>query len=601
MGATASLSIQVVEPPLLTNQPLPQSVPIGQNAVFTIGHNSTNSTLQWQTDLGWGFQNLTNAGQYSGVNTPTLTVSNTAFQNNNQMFRCILFDGICSGDTSNIVSLSVVARQNTANVPARFNFQSVIRDTTGALVANRSLGVRITLNRGPQMGTLYSETHQLTSNSNGLITTSIGGGTPVVSSMDSIDWSLGDVYIKTEVDVNGGSNYEMLSSNQLLSVPYALYAQNSGSGAPGPVGPQGPQGSLPPGTQAGEINYWNGSSWVTIPPGVRNQSLIMCDGVPTWGGCLPEVTTSMVTSIFADRAICGGSVVSEGGGAVVNRGIAYGTSSNPTISGSVIVNGSGLGTYNSTITGLTALTSYFVRAYATNSVGTAYGNEVSFSTPPIPAFACGTSTVSDVDGNSYNIVQIGAQCWMQSNLKVSKYRNGDVVPTELSNANWQNATSGSYSIYNNNPVNDALYGKLYNHYAVTDNRGLCPTGWHVPTDGEWNILVQYLDPNADITFSANYQSVVAGNALLSTLTQPTPGGWVSTPGTASTNSSGFTALPGGRRDGNGDFGIVSDHGYWWTSSLSTYGAWYRALYHSGLVVRGSTGRTFGFSVRCLRD
>jgi uncharacterized protein (TIGR02145 family) len=419
--------------------------------------------------------------------------------------------------------------------------------------------------------------------------------------MDSIDWSLGDVYIKTEVDVNGGSNYEMLSSNQLLSVPYALYAQNSGSGAPGPVGPQGPQGSLPPGTQAGEINYWNGSSWVTIPPGVRNQSLIMCDGVPTWGGCLPEVTTSMVTSIFVDRAICGGSVVSEGGGAVVNRGIAYGTSSNPTISGSVIVNGSGLGTYNSTITGLTALTSYFVRAYATNSVGTAYGNEVSFSTPPIPAFACGTSTVSDVDGNSYNIVQIGAQCWMQSNLKVSKYRNGDVVPTELSNANWQNATSGSYSIYNNNPVNDALYGKLYNHYAVTDNRGLCPTGWHVPTDGEWNILVQYLDPNADITFSANYQSVVAGNALLSTLTQPTPGGWVSTPGTASTNSSGFTALPGGRRDGNGDFGIVSDHGYWWTSSLSTYGAWYRALYHSGLVVRGSTGRTFGFSVRCLRD
>ncbi|NBU72829.1 MAG: hypothetical protein EBS53_15535, partial [Bacteroidetes bacterium] len=108
LDVSSTLSIQVVEPPILTSQPLPQSVPVGQNAVFTIGYNSTNSTLQWQADLGWGFQDLTNAGQYSGVNSPTLTVSNTAFQNNNQLFRCLVYSNLCSsGVTSNIVSLSV--------------------------------------------------------------------------------------------------------------------------------------------------------------------------------------------------------------------------------------------------------------------------------------------------------------------------------------------------------------------------------------------------------------------------------------------------------------------------------------------------------------
>ena len=100
-------------------------------------------------------------------------------------------------------------------------------------------------------------------------------------------------------------------------------------------------------------------------------------------------------------------------------------------------------------------------------------------------FTCGTSTVSDVDNNTYNTVRIGTQCWTQSNLKVSKYRNGNSIPSGLSNSAWQNTTFGAYAIYNNDSVNDSLYGKLYNHYAVTDSSGLCPTGWHVPSDAEW--------------------------------------------------------------------------------------------------------------------
>jgi uncharacterized protein (TIGR02145 family) len=243
----------------------------------------------------------------------------------------------------------------------------------------------------------------------------------------------------------------------------------------------------------------------------------------------------------------------------------------------------------STLTGLTPSTTYTVRAYATNSVGTAYGNEISFSTNTSNGFSsCGG--VADLDGNTYNTVQIGTQCWTQSNLKVSKYRNGDNIPTGLNNSAWGSTTIGAYAIYNNDPVNDVLYGKLYNHYAVMDTRGLCPTGWHVPTDGEWTTLETFLGGIS-----------VAGGALKSTATQPTPGGWAS-PNVGATNSSGFSAGPGGRRVNYGAFFYVGSNGSWWSSSLSGTNAWLRDLsYGDGDIYRGNDFRTVGFSVRCLRD
>ena len=211
---------------------------------------------------------------------------------------------------------------------------------------------------------------------------------------------------------------------------------------------------------------------------------------------------------------------------------------------------------------------------------------------PIPGVRCpGTPTVTDIDGNLYHTVQIGNQCWTQSNLKTSKYRNGDNIPTGLSNSAWQNTTSGALAIYNLASVNDGLYGKLYNHFAVTDSRGLCPTGWHVPSDAEWTTLVNHLGgPN------------LAGGALKSTALQPTPGGW-NLPNTGATNSSGFTALPGGRRNYNGAFSLMADDGYWWSSSvLSVSDAWLHTLnvdYRN--IFRTNSYHSTGFSVRCLKD
>jgi uncharacterized protein (TIGR02145 family) len=304
---------------------------------------------------------------------------------------------------------------------------------------------------------------------------------------------------------------------------------------------------------------------------------------------LATVTTTAVSSVTSSSATTGGNVTTDGGAAVTARGVAYGTTVSPTIPGTNTSNGTGTGAFTSQLTGLTASTTYYVRAYATNGVGTAYGNEIIFSTNTSNGFSsCGG--VTDVDGNSYQTVQIGMQCWTQSNLKVSKYRNGDNIPTGLNNSAWSSTTIGAYAIYNNDPVNDGLYGKLYNHYAVMDTRGLCPTGWHVPSRGEWTSLVTTLGGAS-----------VAGGALKSTATQPTPGGWNS-PNTGATNSSGFAAGSGGYRRDGGSFDYIGAFGNIWSSTLSGADAWYRSLmFLFGNCDETFIERTHGFSVRCLRD
>jgi uncharacterized protein (TIGR02145 family) len=203
------------------------------------------------------------------------------------------------------------------------------------------------------------------------------------------------------------------------------------------------------------------------------------------------LTTAPVTSITSNSAISGGNINSDGGSAVTVRGVCWSTSTNPTIADPHSIDGKGIGGFASSLTGLTANT-YYVRAYATNSAGTEYGNEVTFATSP--AFAnCGI--ITDIDGNKYNTVTIGTQCWMQENLKTTRYRNGDPIITGLSESDWYGTASGAYVIYNNDNINNDTFGKLYNWYAVADNRHLCPTGWHEPNDAEWIILETYLTNN----------------------------------------------------------------------------------------------------------
>ena len=207
-----------------------------------------------------------------------------------------------------------------------------------------------------------------------------------------------------------------------------------------------------------------------------------------------------------------------------------------------------------------------------------------------------SNNVFDIDGNSYRIVKYGSQSWMAENLKVSKYRNGDSIPSGLDNNAWSNTTSGAYAIYNNYNNNDKIIGKLYNWYAVSDERGLCPTGWHVPTFYEWRTLISYL--GGKISYPES--QIVAGGKMKSIGTTY----WES-PNNGATNESGFTALPGGRRNADGSF---SDIGYyalfWGATELNNNLAWLSPvlIYITSLASGESPEpKSNGFSIRCLKD
>ncbi len=202
---------------------------------------------------------------------------------------------------------------------------------------------------------------------------------------------------------------------------------------------------------------------------------------------------------------------------------------------------------------------------------------------PGPAQCGGASTVT-FDGHTYALVGIGTQCWFKENLRNDNYRNGDPIPGDLTNSQWASTGTGAQAVYNNDPANLATYGRLYSWYAVNDARGLCPVGFHVPTDSEWTVLENALGGSS-----------VAGTALKSSAADSPP--W------DGSNSSGFSALPGGRRNyDGGNFGLLGSYGYWWSSSPSGSGAWNRYLLSGySSVVRGNGLVRHGFSVRCVRD
>jgi uncharacterized protein (TIGR02145 family) len=206
------------------------------------------------------------------------------------------------------------------------------------------------------------------------------------------------------------------------------------------------------------------------------------------------------------------------------------------------------------------------------------------------------STVTDFDGNVYHTVTIGPQTWMKENLNVVHYNNGDPIPNITDNTAWSNLTTGAYINYENTSSYVNTYGRLYNWYAVNDARKICPTSWHVTSDSEWNIMEKYLDNTVD-TAATGYVGTDIGNKLKESGTSH----WTS--GNDGTNSSNFTALPGGCRYGNGLFSHIHDDGFWWTSSeYDDANSWSRGTYYNNTIVDRNTCHNInGISVRCVKD
>ena len=310
--------------------------------------------------------------------------------------------------------------------------------------------------------------------------------------------------------------------------------------------------------------YGNEVVFTTVPPTIS----------------VPTISTFNISTDFPSLAICGGNISTDGYATVTARGVCWSTSSNPTIALSTkTVNGTGIGFFISSITGLTDNTTYYVRAYATNANGTAYGNEVVYTVIP------GT---------------IGTQVWTTQNLNVSTYRDGTPIPEVTDPTAWANLTTGAWCYYDNTIANGTTYGKLYNWYAVAGiydasslstsslRKNLAPEGYHIPTDGEWTTLTNYLGGES-----------VAGGKMKEVGTTH----WLN-PNTGAINIYGFAGLPGGDRGVNGVFYDFGFNGAWWSSTLYAViaGARNRYLNYDGSnVLRSGSSKGDGLSVRCIKD
>jgi len=207
--------------------------------------------------------------------------------------------------------------------------------------------------------------------------------------------------------------------------------------------------------------------------------------------------------------------------------------------------------------------------------------------------------VSDIDGNVYHAVKIGTQWWMAENLKVTRYRNGDPVPSVTEDMRWTDLSSGAYCVYDNNENNKEIYGLLYNWFAVNDNRGVAPEGWHIPTDTEWKELEMHLGMSQSEADGTDWRGTDEGGKLKDEGTVH----WNS-PNTGATNESGFSALPGGYRSYfTGTFNEVNSNASFWTSwEYNPSGAWSRKLGHNTSAIhRYNLIKNYGFSIRCVKD
>ena len=432
-----------------------------------------------------------------------------------------------------------------AQAPLGIPYQAVARNADGSVMANASLTVLFSIRSQSANGPIvYSESHNLTSNSNGLINCFLGEGVASVGVFSELDWSSNKFL---QVILNGND----LGTTQLMSVPYSLYSTRSKSA----------DGVLLSVSLTGDTLYSGNGNFIIVP-GISNANYI--------SGCTDQAACNYNAAAINENGTClyTGASCDDGISSTINDQITLdcfcaGTNSNIGLPGSDVF----------------------------PSNGTCSAENISVT-------GCNGETTLESDGIIYDLVEIGGQCWFADNLSADQYRNGDLITSDLNNAAWTASVQGAMAHYNNNVANDAVYGKLYNWYAVTDSRGVCPAGWHVPNDCEWMFLENSLGMlvNEQEIYGWRGEIGEIGGKLKSTSI------WNS-PNTAGTNSSGFTAVPGGYRNQTGSYFEIGNTGsYWSSSALDASNAWFRKLFFNySNSNRYYISKKAGFSVRCLKD
>jgi uncharacterized protein (TIGR02145 family) len=465
----------------------------------------------------------------------------------------------------------------------------------------------------------------------------IGTGTAPSTDFSTINWGNSTHFIQLEADFSGGNSYVVMGAQELMSVPYALYATKTDTSVLNLTSRFSTKlnetdtsllnlttrfltkldsSDFPVGSTMGNIMFFDGSRWVILAPGAEGYSLKMSSGSPVWGSGTTSIVlagpassslTLRLDSLMAIITHTTSNATGLGTTTGLPAGVTAALSGNRlTISGSP----SASGTFN----------------YAIPITGASVSSDTARGT--ILVSACGSvSSVSDVDGNAYTSVSIGKQCWTVQNLRVRRYNDLTAIPFDATGSlianipihypgmspTWQNLTKGAHTIYAHDstattPSNLSKYGYLYNWYAVkgistagviamNDTVNICPMDWHVPTDGEWTSLIQFLVPTETLSVGP-VQSPTAGGKMKDTITAL----WYP-PNNGATNESGFSALPGGFRFNVGNFADISSSTIFW-SATEIYNdfALFRYLNtSSGNVGRDPNYKSVGAYVRCLRN
>lgn len=558
-----------------------------------------------------------------------------------------------------MVTFSFISSVVFAQAPQKINYQGIARDNAGLELANQAISLRFSIHQSTPTGTVsYNERHDgIITNQFGLFSIHIGDGFVLSGSMN-IDWSAGPYYLEVEMDPNGGNNFTSMGTSQLLSVPYALYAESSGNiGSTGPTGPTGWAGEIGPTGPTGP----QGVSGNTGPTGA--DGLIGPTGLTGLQGVTGNTGAQGPTGPNGITGPTGLAGINGGTGPTGPQGIQGPTGPQGQVGSTGVTGPTGTmnlsGTINQTIrhngsdweaTSIVQVTNS--EQVSISDTGTlpdnSAGLDVNYADKGLliprlttvqrdgivnpaqallifnittlcfefygsgswhsmgcipPPFSCGDVFTDERDGQTYNTVLIGNQCWMAENINIGvQITSNPVPPNPSAHQQLDNGIIEKYC-YGNSASNCALYGGLYEwgemmNYSSTDNgnpgttQGICPIGWHVPTDAEWCELENAVETNTDQNCNlVGFRGITTGSKLKD------DGTW------DGTNTTGFTALSGGYRNINGSFLSSGVDARFWAGTESAPGQSYVRFLRSGNngSLRTDDDKNYGYSIRCIKN